>query len=197
MFKFNWKKSKDQFAHIPIFGPLTNCTRSDHRSAAKEFVVILIFATATFWLTALFLRALSANTHATYLAVLSSTARAGELFIFSVAFLGPILVTAGEDPVNAKAFPGRIWHFLALVFLALIASGFYALMKIAQTQGLERIFNVEFLVSSSFAVATFAIVLRYLAIVYRKTTISPESIMKGGEQDFADAFEARHPEQNS
>jgi len=188
----NWSWVRERWSEVPLLGPLANCSITDHKSALKEFTVILVFATVTFWLSALFLKALKLNDEASYISLLLSTVRSGELFIFSVAFLGPILVTAAEDPKYARQFPGRIWHFLALVFIALIAAGFYALLKIAQTQGLHELFNKEFLFDSSVIISVTAVSLRYLAIVYRKQTFNPEKELKQQEGNFADEFEQRH-----
>lgn len=189
-------KFRSVWLWVPLLGPLANCTVADHRSAFKEFVVLLSFATATFWLTAIFLKALIANKAVSLSFLFLSTMQSGELFIFAVAFLGPILITAAEDPSNARQFPGRTWHFLALIFVALLAAGFYALLRIAEMQGMQDVFDREFLFEASICVALTAITLRYLAIVYRKTTFNPERELKRPEEAFADQFKDKHAGDN-
>jgi hypothetical protein len=153
----------------------------------------MVFSTVTFWLTALFLKAFNAFSGSPYYVVLQSTVNTGQLFIFSVAFMGPILLTAAEDPRNARQFPGRLWHFLALVTLAIVAAGCYALQQSTKINGTDNLLNKDFLFNFSIAVAICAMLLRYLATVYRKQTFDPEREMKKPEEDFSDAF-ARHRE---
>ena len=178
---------------VPIIGYLVYCERAQHVAAAKDFFIGLCFSTATFWLSALFLSSLEANKDSNYLLLLQSTVRNGELFIFTVGFLGPILLTALEDPKNARPFPGRIWHILALVVVAIIAAGFFALMKVATNRDITPIFNRQFIYQTSLHLAGLSIALRYLAIVYRKQTIDPEKEIKEKEANFANEF-AKHRE---
>jgi hypothetical protein len=181
------------WTELPILGPLAYCTASHHKSAAKEFSVTVLFSTATFWLSALFLKALMANKGLSYFELIGTTVKSGELFIFTVAFLGPILITAAEDPHNAKEFPDRMWHFLALMALALIAAGFFALIKTAYSDDIAKpLFDKEFLFEASITTALCALLLRYLALVYRKQTLISEKELKNREGAFADAFSARH-----
>lgn len=172
---------------IPLFGDLADCHVSDHSKAAKEFAVITLFATTTFWFSALILLGLDANKDLHYLHMLGTTVRSGELFIFSVAFLGPVLWTALEDPVGTRPFPGKLWHTLAVLILGLVCAAFFALIKVASIPGSFRL-NAEFLFSLSLWTAGFCLLLRYLALVYRKATLRPDEAMKRGEEAFASQF---------
>jgi hypothetical protein len=177
---------------FPLFGPLAYCGWAEHKSAAREMVVVASFATATFWLTALLLMSSQAARSIGYSGALLSTVKSGELFIFAVGFLGPILLTALDDPKEAKEFPGRMWHIFVLVIVGFVATGFHAQIKAAQLKGPLDPMDQNFLFDVSVFIAGAAVVLRYLAIVYRKSTFVPEDEIKTPETDFADSYVRQH-----
>lgn len=191
-----WRWLLSLVSQIPIFGYLTSCSIDEHKNALKEFAISFGFATTTFWLSALVLMALKINESNSYLTVLESTVQSGELFIFSVGFVGSILWTALEDPSSAKPFPGRTWHVLSVVILGFIAVAFFALAKIANNPNFGAQFSMPFLINASIWLALIVTVLRYLAIVYRKQTLNPEKDMKTQEKGFAQAFAKHHAEGN-
>lgn len=181
-----------QISQIPILGYLTSCGVEEHKNALKEFAISFGFSTAAFWLSALVLMALKINEKSSYISVLNSTIQSGELFIFTVGFVGSILWTALEDPKSAKPFPGRTWHIVALFIIGFVAAAFFALAKIAYTPDIGSYFSMPFLIKASIYLALTVTVLRYLAIVYRKQTLNPEKEMKTQEQGFAKAFAEHH-----
>jgi hypothetical protein len=182
---------------LPLLGPLAYCTAKNHLDSLKEFAVTVLFATATFWVTAVFLRAFVANRGASYLDLLQQTVDSGQLFIFAVGMLGPILIAAADDPANNKKFPGRLSHFSLLFLLGALASGFYALQLSAKS-GVGLGLDTSFLFSTSVAIALAVLILRYLTMVYRKSTVNfdPETQMKDPVSDFAKRFAERHEGQS-
>lgn len=178
---------------FPLFGHLVYCKWSQHRAASREMFVISAFATATFWLTAVFLMTSQTARANGYVSTVLSTAKSGELFIFAVGFLGPILLTALEDPKDAKEFPGRLWHIFALIVIGFVATGYHSQIKAGQLNGgALAVPDQEFLFEVSVWIAGAAIILRYLAIVYRKSTFVPEDEIKQPEIEFADKFVKAH-----
>jgi len=185
---------KDAWKKIPILGPLVYCSRKNHADTLKELLVTLLFSTTTFWITVFFLKAYSSNTHVPYFDLLRQTVSAGQLFIFSVTFLGPVYLIAGEDPENAKVFPNRGVHLVALFPIALLGGGLYAIQFGGRTSPGIVLLDQEYLLHASVYIAALAIVLRYLTVVYRKSTMTfnPEAEMVEPSQLFAEKFAARH-----
>ncbi len=111
-----------------------------------------------------------------------------------MGFLGPILIAAGDDPPRAKVFPDRTWHFLALILLALIAAGFYAMQLFSKAAPLPQLIDDEFIFHASICVAGFSIALRYLTIVYRRSTLEfdAEKQLKAPVEELATEFARRH-----
>ena len=179
---------------FPVLGHLVYCKWPQHLAAAREMFVITSFATATFWLTALFLMTSQTARANGYVTTVLSTARSGELFIFAVGFLGPILLTALDDPKDAKReFPGRLWHIFALIVIGFVATGYHAQIKAGQLHGGTLApSDQEFLFQVSAWIAIAAVVLRYLAIVYRKSTFVPEDEIKLPETEFAKQYVKAH-----
>lgn len=187
-----WAWFLSKWSNLAIVGPLAYCSTENHKSSLREITIIVAFSTMTFWLSALLLKGLSATSQVSYLNVLLSTVKSGELFIFTVAFMGPILIVAAEDPKGAKPFPGRGWHLFLLTAIAIVAGCFFAMMKVGQHAEIMEIFNQDFLYHVSLWLAGFAIFLRYLAILYRKNTFNPEKDFKRQEDNFSTQFETRH-----
>ena len=178
------------FKHIPIVGHLVYCTRDDHAQVFKEMLVTLLFSTATFWLTSVFLMGAAPNRAMGMAHVLHSTVKTGELFIFSVGFMGPILLIT-EWKKGDKEFPGRLGHIVALLIVCLVSAGFHSQIKSAQLQGKMVEDDLNFLFWISLAAAIAAVILRYLAMVYKKSSFRPGIELKGREADFAADY-AKH-----
>jgi hypothetical protein len=186
--------SQTAFPSIPVLGPLSRCAPKHHFGAIKEFLIALCFSTSTFWLTALLLRAFSRNHDAGVGTLIYQTVSTGQLFIFAVGFLGPILILAAEDPPKARAFPGRVWHFLGLILLATVAAGFYAVQLFGRSPGFTDLVDVDFLFKASLYIAALTAGLRYLTIVYRRSTLEfdAEKELKKPVENFVDDFTKMH-----
>lgn len=186
--KFSKQEFLSAVERIPVFGHLVHCTKANHAESIKEFLPSIAFSTATFWLTAIFLLALKSNAGKNFFGMLVSTANSGELLIFSLAFLGSIIVSAAEDPASARVFPGRAWHFFVVFSVALVAAGFYALIKVSDSSETQGLYDSGYILRSSALISTIAVLLAYLTLVYRKQTFDPDKEIKEPEVDFADDF---------
>lgn len=190
------KSLKVKWSKVPLLGHLAYCSRQNHADTLKEFAVTVIFGTATFWVTALFLKAFTVNSALSFPEVVKTTMNTGQLFIYAVGMLGPILFIALDEPPNAKKFPGRMSHVLFLILLAVVAAGFYAIQLFAKSpnQSNAALLDTDFLFGASLTIATLVLIIRYLTTVYRKSTLSfdPETEMKDPVADFADDFANRH-----
>jgi len=189
-----WRGTQNFIRWFPIIGHLPNCTLKNHVDSLKEFLITILFGTATFWVTALLLMGFAANKSANYLDLLYKTTSSGQLFIFTVGMLGPILLASAEEPPNTRQFPGRASHFALILLLGALASGFYATVLAGRDPKAADLVNSDFLFGASLIIALFVVAMRYLTIVYRKNTsnFSAEERLKRPEEEFAADFEARH-----
>lgn len=194
---FRWlgRTTQSRIRGFPIVGPLANCTLKHHKATIPEFVITILFGTVTFWVTALFLMAFTANSGASYLQLLHKTISTGQLFIFAVGMLGPILIASAEDPANSRQFPGRTNHLAMIVLLGALASGFYGFVLASREPQAQGLLDTQFLFHSSVVLAVIVVIMRYLTTVYRKSTASfdAEENLKAPVERFADEFQDRHP----
>lgn len=180
---------------VPILGHLPNCTWKNHKDSIQEFLVTILFGTATFWMTAILLKVFISNHDIGYSSLLIRTVSDGQLFIFSVGMLGPILLASAEDPTNYKPFPGRTSHLVFIVLIGALASGFYTFSLASREPQVSDLLDRQFLFRMSLGIASLVVAMRYLTTVYRKSTASfdAESGFKKPVEEFSREFEERHP----
>lgn len=188
----------DWLSRIPLFGPMFACSARDHFSAIADFSITVAFSSITFWLSAIILSILDINRGISYVDVLSSTVQGGELFIFSLGILGPILIIIMDDARRAKNFPSGKWLIFVLVVSALVCGSLFAILKASATPGVSGLIaDKDQAISISFWMAGVACALRYLTIAYNKSLsrFSAEDL-QAGEQQFKNAFATRHGKGN-
>ena len=184
-------KFRGWLSGLPLVGPLFACRKEDYFGATREFVIIIAFSTATFWLSALVLAMLDFKNELSPMQLFALTIRDGQLFIFATALLGPILIFTTEDPPNARPFPARDWIIFTLVLLAIVCSASYALMRGINFRGSSIPLNHDLLSYTAIGCAGIAMTFRYVAIVYNKYRMRPEEV-KASEKNFKDKFAERH-----
>jgi hypothetical protein len=177
------------FGRIPVVGELTRCSWLHHASALREFVVLIIFSTAAFWLAAFIALFLQDNKGVKYLDLLQRTLENGELTIFCVSMLGPIFYTALDNPAWAKRdFPEKIIHAVVAVLVAIGASSLFAVSRVPIPK------NPELIILWSFILASIALVLRYLTVLYAKARQDdPAEVWRTSAQSFiSQALQRKH-----
>lgn len=177
---------------VPIVGPLASCTLKNHAEAFSEFVVNLLFGTLTFWGTALLLLTFASSKGMLFGDLLFETVNSGQLYIFAVGMLGPILLTTSTSEDGEKKFPSQRWHLVALVLLGIFATGFYS-QSLAVRRG-SHDYDEDVLFAVSAVIAICAVVLRYLAVVTKKSmdTLNVDERIRQPERSFTSDFSARH-----
>lgn len=195
LFILVWASTRRWLGRIPLIGPMFLCSWKDHGSALKDFLITVAFSSITFWLSALVLSVFEKNNGIAYSELLMSTVQGGELFIFSLGILGPILLIVMDDGRKAKSFPSGVWLMFFLFVAAAICGGLFAVMKTtaaaAEVGGMG--IDKPLAVSISFWAAGGACLLRYLTIAYNKSLAKFNAEdLQADEQDFKNAFASRH-----
>ncbi|MBO7771592.1 hypothetical protein J6352_09590 [Burkholderia pseudomallei] len=175
---------------IPVLGRLVDCSISDHAKAAKEFVIALAFSTVTFWLTSILLLPRSNLAATPYFDLLASTYANGELLIFSVSFIGPIFLATLVDRAPSKSqFPGKDWHVIFLIILAIIASALFSQVKMqALVPGAANTLDMAIVRTMSYILAGLAMLMRYLTFVYQKNMAAIDEYGPRGDKEFAEKY---------
>jgi hypothetical protein len=191
-----WRYIKGKFQLLPIVGGLAYCSAKDHGKAAKEFLISVAFSTAGFWASVVILRTFKSNSNKSTLDLFLSTIGNGELFIFSVSFLGPILITSLADRKGKREFPGRDWHVFGLIALGILSALLFSLIKVLKnvpiSSGIELLDTIDMhlVVQFSIWIAASAVFLRYLTIVYQKSLLTSDELMLNQDAEFARSFAA-------
>jgi hypothetical protein len=177
---------------LPIVGPLASCTLKNHAEAFSEFIVNLLFGTLTFWGTAVLLIPFASSKGMRFGDLLYETVNSGQLFIFAVGMLGPILLTTSTSEDGERKFPSQRWHLVALILLGVFASGFHSQSLAVRRGSHDYDPNVLFAISAG--IAACAVVLRYLAVVTKKSmgTLNVDERIRQPERNFTSDFSARH-----
>jgi hypothetical protein len=106
--------------------------------------------------------------------------------------LGPILLTTSTSEEGERKFPSQRWHLVALILLGIFATGFYS-QSLAVRRGSQD-FDAETLLAISAGIAICAILLRYLAVVTKKSmdTLNVDERIRQPERTFTSDFSERH-----
>ncbi|HDR9133837.1 TPA: hypothetical protein QDA91_004992 [Burkholderia vietnamiensis] len=169
---------------IPIFGHFFKCRWKDVWDSSVEYSNSLLWSTMPFWLGALVLFYQRQNVDTTFVDTLTGTFKNGELLVFTIGAVTPIIyLTLFEDP--KAAFPHRLSLGTLAMFLIVICASLFALQK-----GKVAI-KTDLIYWSSLIFALIAITLRYISILYNKTKypVTTENDLVRPAQVFFEEFE--------
>jgi len=172
---------------LPILGHLAYCTGRQHALALKEFLLSVLFATGSLWLTAAVLK--FTDKRLGFWDHFWMFAQTGEFYIVAMGLLGSIFMLAADDNRKNDPFPGRLSHLALLVVLGVLSVAAFALSRV----NIEAFpnFDRDFYFGVSITVICVTLVLYYLTLVYRNQIVDPEREMKAREGAFAKAYKAR------
>lgn len=176
--------------HIPLFGPLVDVRAKDHSEAAIEIGPGLFLSTAPIWFGA-FLVLVFKRPHHPWFELLYDNIQSGEFCLYATAMLGPLYYFIFRDykETPGQKFPsGRSFMFVAAIVL-LLSSGLFAAQKAAEgTKGTEHL-DHPFIVSASLVLYGVAILIVYVAHVYKNFFESgAANLVNRTTQDFVKDF---------
>lgn len=178
-----------------FIGGLADCSAKNHISACKEMFISLAFSTAAFWLTLVILRVMVSNSGKSTIELFKLTISNGELLIFAISFLGPVLAAALGDRQGKKQFPSRDWHVYLVLIIGSLSAIFFAIIKLltamsTPTENVLSEIDMPFLINLSIGFACIAIAARYLATVYQKNMLTSDEIFPRQDAQFAEQYAA-------
>ena len=175
----------DARTKLPIFGHIFKCRWKDFWDSLVEYSNALIWSTMPFWLGAVILFYQQQNGNKAFIDTLTGTFRNGELLVFTIGAVTPIIYLAlFEDPKGT--FPHRLSVGTLAMFLIVVCASLFALQKgQVATKG-------SLVYYSSLIFAAVAISLRYLSILYNKTRFpsTTENDLIQSSTTFLDEFTA-------
>lgn len=156
------RKLTNLLAHTWLIGSLFRAGRKTYAGALYEFSYLLVWSVLPFGLGALTLYIVNAPGSKDFFTLVLSTFRNGELLVFTISMLAPILFLVLHDPERAGAFPHKLPISTAVALIIVTCAALFALMKA------NAVKDGDFVFLLSIALTLIALIFRYLALIYHR-----------------------------
>ena len=195
-------------SRIWLFGTLFKTSRATHAGAFYEFMYLFVWSILPFALGTLVLYVTSDDPNKSIFELSLHTFQNGELLIFTISMLAPILYLTLHDPEQAEPFPHKLPISTVVALVIVTCASLFSLMKASSVK------DLPFVISLSVILTIVALVFRYLAIVYHKVRLpqlterdlrEPQDVFvekfrrhvegESGKVDFTSSFENHLKEQ--
>lgn len=176
-------------SRIWLFGTLFRAGRKTHAGAFYEFIYLLVWSVLPFVLGALVLYVTSAGADKSFYEFGLDTFRNGELLVFTISMLAPILYLTLHDPEQADPFPHKLPISTCVALIIVTCASLFALLKASAVKDHPFVFELSVILTA------IALVFRYLAIVYHKVRmpILTEKDLRAPQVSFVEDYR-RHVE---
>jgi hypothetical protein len=174
-------------AHLWIFGALFRSDRKTLVQALYEFAYLVVWSVLPFLLGTLILYVTTDSQDKAFLLLARSTYRNGELLVFTMSMLAPILFLVLHDPDQAEKFPHKLPISTLVMLTAITCATLFALQKSNSVK------DGEFVLSLSVFLTVLALIFRYLAIVYNRMRLPSltEGELRADQTGFVERY-GRH-----
>lgn len=178
--------------HVPLVGGLADARWSDHREALKEVGVNVLLSTAPIWLGCIFLLAFQ-NFAMSLGEVIIRNVENGELFIYATSIVAPLYYFIFKDNDGNQKFPNAGSFMLLSAVVLLVGGCGFAVTRLGTVLGTHFKWDKATLFVFSFIVYLFAVIIVYLAHVYRNwRETGGAAVFATDTQDFVAAFNREH-----
>lgn len=176
-------------SRIWLFGTLFRTGRSAHAGAFYEFTYLLLWSILPFALGALVLYVTSEASNKSFYEFGLNTFRNGELLVFTISMLAPILYLTLHDPEQAEPFPHKLPISTVVALIIVTCASLFALLKASAVKDISFVFDLSIILT------IVALIFRYLAIVYHKIRLPTltERELRAPQENFVESFR-RHVE---
>lgn len=167
-----------------LIGALFDTTSKQHAGALYEFLHLFFWSTMPFWLGGIVLYATRAQPAASPWFLVAQTFQNGELLVFAISALSPVLYLALHEPDGARLFPHRLPISTIVFGVVIVCAVLFSLQRAGVT------LNASWVYDFSLFLTVLALAVRYLAIVYHRYR-SPsvtESDLRAPQDNFLEAF---------
>lgn len=156
-------------------------------SALYEFAYLVIWSILPFALGALVLYVISDAKDKNFFELAVKTFRNGELLVFTISMLAPILYLTLHDPEQADPFPHKLPLSTTVSLIIVTSAALFAVMK---SGGVK---DTEFVYYFSVFLTLCALFFRFLAILYHKVRMPAlsERELRGPQDQFVENFRER------
>lgn len=184
--KLNKEAVSRSLSRIWLLGTLFRADRKTHFSAFGEFMYLFLWSVLPFALGALVLYVTSGSTNKSFYEFGLDTFRNGELLVFTISMLAPILYLTLHDPEQADPFPHKLPISTGVALIVVTCAALFALLKASAVKDLPFVFELSLILTG------IALVFRYLAILYHKVRmpILTERDLRAEQESFVDSLDS-------
>lgn len=156
-------------SHTWLLGTLCKIGRPAYASAFYEFVYLFLWSILPFALGGLVLFVTSDVTDKNIFELGVSTFKNGELLVFTISMLAPILYLTLHDPEQAAPFPHKLPISTVVALLIVTCAALFAVLKASAVKDYPFVFELSLWLTG------LALAFRYLALVYHRFRMPPLS----------------------
>lgn len=177
-------------SRIWLFGTLFKAGRATHAGAFYEFTYLLLWSILPFALGTLVLYVTTDDPNKNFFELGLHTFQNGELLIFTISMLAPILYLTLYDPDKAEPFPHKLPISTAVALIIVACASLFSLLKASSVKDFPFVFSL------SIVLTIIALVFRYLAIVYHRVRLPQvtEEELRAPQKAFVEDYR-RHVEE--
>lgn len=180
-------KIEKTLAHLSktwIIGTMFRANLTTIASAFYEFAYLLAWSVLPFALGTLVMYVVSDDPNKSFLTLTQNTFKNGELLVFTISMLAPILYLTLHDPESADPFPHKLPISTVVALVIVTCASLFALQKAAAVK------DTSFVFTTSVILTLAALVFRFLAIVYHKIRMPQvnEETLRENQNSFIDDF---------
>lgn len=182
----------DRYSSFWLFGTLLKVDRPTIAGAFYEFLYLLLWSILPFALGALVLYVTTDCLDKDFFELGLNTFRNGELLVFTISMLAPILYLTLHDPDRAARFPHKLPISTVVTLVIVTCAALFALLKASAVKDLPFVFDL------SVGLTGLALIFRFLALIYHRYRLIPptEIEMREPQVDFVNDFR-EHISKNS
>lgn len=176
-------------SRIWLIGTLFRAGGPTLAGAFYEFLYLLLWSVLPFVLGALVLYVASEAPDKSFFKLSLDTFRNGELLVFTISMLAPILYLTLHDPEQASPFPHKLPISTVVALIIVTCASLFAVLKASAVKDLPFVFGFSVILT------VIALFFRFLAIVYHKIRMPQitEMELRAPEKTFVEDYR-RHVE---
>lgn len=177
-------KARNVLSRIWLIGTLFKVERKAYASALYEFLYLFVWSILPFALGGLVLYVVSNPSEKNILQFAISTFKNGELLVFTISMLAPILFLTLHDPEQASPFPHKLPISTVVALVIVTCAALFAVLKASAVKNSDFVFDI------SVALTVLALAFRYLALVYHRYRMPSlsETDFRANQTNFVDQF---------
>lgn len=174
----------NSLTHTWLIGGLFDASLKIYCHALYEFLYLLVWSILPFALGALTLYVTSSDVDKSFWQFAWSTIQNGELLVFTISMLAPILYMTLYDPEKAAPFPHKLPMSTVVALIVVISAVLFALLKA------KAVKDFYFVINFSVILTLLALIFRFLALVYHRARLKSvnETVLRQPENDFVSGY---------